>query len=450
MSPSISAARQQIESRIKRLRIQKRLLERKTPILEGHYAQYARRLKGLQAHPESHSKATNYIDIHYYTTKKGEYKQRPYDMLRERNRQKAEIVKKLAARMSESQTKNNDAILDARRKTYDLEEKLIKLDKRLGLLAKARRARKDINAQNKRFSTQLSDPKVFDEYTEKVSWELYRFFRNKKIRLPYFERDKYILERSSPELSSTRALGAIFGQIARESKTIPLKDFTEEFPAMLRKQGIKSVLEIGPGGTGVIDLLINSGIAGKAGLMISAIDTHLSEERISELKEKKVEVVHKNAKNISGEFNGKKFDLIIGVGVLGAGGLSGQTFQDNAISFSLDSHKIAKSAVEALSSNKNAMFCAAPIFGLTTLRQRAVERFAKIAQWSPLTQKNVERAEGTLFRMRPPMMTRGVGMVNARESVDAHFDWMERNRQYYDYGTKLISGAPSLVILKRK
>jgi hypothetical protein len=161
--------------------------------------------------------------------------------------------------------------------------------------------------------------------------------------------------------------------------------------------------------------------------------------------------VRGNALNLSREFHGKAFDLIIAVGVLGAGGQSGQSFRDNAIFYSLNSHRIAKSAINALTQNKNALFCATPISALTTLRRRAVERFARVAQWSPLTDENSQRARGAVFLKMPHRADLGYSTPGEyHESVYRQGLWIEKNRRYHDYGEKLISGAPSLVILKRK
>ena len=324
-----------------------------------------------------------------------------------------------------------------------------RLQERRESLVRAKSAKRELRVQNKRFLTQLSNPRVFDEYVNKIGAEFYWFFLKKKVRMPYFES---VPKGKFPELSSTRAIAGIFGQLAKESGFIPLKNFPRTMPALLREQGIKSVLEIGPSGRGVIDLLIDSGIAQAAKLQLNVIDTHFGEKRLMRLRRNRVQAVRGNAMNISKEFNGKKFDLIIAVGVLGVGGQNGQSFKENAVSYSLNSHRIAKSAINSLTPNRNALFCATPILGLTTLRQKAVNRFAHIAQWSELTADNYEYARNTVFENMPRLPTLGLLSMPSEyhEARYKQYEWQDKNKRYYSYGQKLIKGAPSLVILKRK
>jgi hypothetical protein len=369
-------------------------------------------------------KGTNYVDINYYQ-KNGKFVKRPLDKIREKNRRKAEIIRKLIQRIDATKDKNYAELSDKKYETIELREKLAALEKEEAELELAR-------VYTELFQTQLSNPTVFEEYVNNVSWEFYQFFKARGLRLPALEDRAVSKEGEYANLMSTKAIGSIFAQLTKGAPSIPMTDFPRYLPLLLRARGIKSVLEIGPGGFGVTDLLITSGIAKEAGLQISAIDTQLREERITELKRNGVNIVRGNALNLANAFPGKKFDLVVAVGVLRSGGLSGQTYKDNAASYSVTSKKLARVAVNSLSTNKNALLCATPLFGITLLRQRDVARFATIAQWSKPTWTSIERAEASMLTKR-------------RTS-----NWGMPDHKFLKYAKSLIDSAPSLVILKRK
>ncbi len=321
-----------------------------------------------------------------------------------------------------------------------LNSKLEGLEEQKYFLEKARKVQEKLGVSGKE-ERRISHPVNFEKFLDRTNREFYKFFLRKGVKLPYFDSEEGLVK--PPKRPSTRAIGAILGQLAKGEKNPPFKNFPQALVNLLKKNKIRRVLEIGPGGRGVVDLLAESGLAKEAGIELSAIDLSLSLSRVNELNKKGIKARVGNVTNL-GNIETGKFDLIIAVGVLGAGGQYGATKKPNAITYSINSHKVARSAVDLLSPNPNAFFCAVPIFGATTLRLNAVQRFAKVSQWQPTKAEQANNARGAFLPS------------SNRNSQDDWYKTKTRNEKildsnkYYRYTNNLLGQLPSVAILKRK
>jgi len=323
--------------------------------------------------------------------------------------------------------------------TY-LNIKLQELEEQKSFLESARKLQSKLGAST-RGRSRLFHPVNFERFLDRANNEFYKYFLRRKIKLPYFDSEEVMIR--PPKRPSTRAIGAILAQLAKGEKDFSSRNFPQALVNLLKKNKIRRILEIGPGGRGVVDLLAESGLASEAGLELSAIDITLSPNRVKELAMKGIHTRIGDVTKLNGGENGK-FDIVIAVGVLGAGGQSTTTRKPNAITYSINSHKIARTAVELLSANPNAFFCAVPIFGSTVLRFNAVQRFARISQWQPPKAQQAETARGAFFPVsnKTPQEEFYNPKTRNEKILDSH--------KYSRYARNLLEQTPTVAILKKK
>ena len=274
------------------------------------------RIERLSRHP-AHYLEGSYLDIHYFTDKKGNLRKRDFESLQRKNAEKISILKVQASRLADEISGLNAGKRAHEGQLRTVEQEL-KLRKEY-LLNKA-----EVLRRLKRFSTKLGNEQVFYELINSTQSQLAAVLKRLKVNLVGSENLSLIMKELGWRTASMRSLSALYAALLRDSKANSLEHFRKpliaRFEEAFRAAGIKTILEVGPADRGMLFYLADLGILKSLGIKAFALD--LAPERQKYSKIKGINRQTGDITDIASIFPGQKFDAIVSAGVFTHGGTS--------------------------------------------------------------------------------------------------------------------------------
>jgi hypothetical protein len=177
---------------------------------------------------------------------------------------------------------------------------------------------------------------------------------------------------------SAKLLVEVYEQLAIQTPGFRVgSNLKKDLRELLERNGIKSILEVGPGKYGGLVGLIY-GIALDAGAKAHALDVVPPNQYIP----RSIDYQIADVKNLQSKFPGQKFDLIMGHGVFETGSNPYESPADNTLEKRIRKTKTAARAIlSALSDNPNAFVVLSSHTEKTPLRRAWIEKSAEVLKW---------------------------------------------------------------------
>ena len=253
---------------------------------------------------------------------------------------------------------------------------------------------------------------------------------------------------ASWRLSSVKTLTALYGQLAKELGFKPRQSFYDGFCGLLKKSGMKRILEIGPGDRGIVNLLSESGIADECKLELFAIDPYVSAHKKTEYKNSGISLVQEDALQAKKFFSKASMDIVLAVGVFSFGGLGTVVGKESILekyrATAGKAHKLLKVVHEVMSEHPNACCAIGSVHGVHALFKEQLCLNTAYWQEGVRDAYDIERS-----RIQDHSPIGGLGVQHTTAQGHAWRNWVELNKKGLDFTDKLIEQSSDLAILKK-